>query len=277
MADGTGNRVILGDIWEEAIAFARREIALLTPIALAFFGLPALLALAAGGWSDANTPAGMTRVVIVAAAALLINMYGNLAVAALVLRPGGSVRDALVRAADRYMTAFGAVLIAAAALLAYVVVLSIVLAMLVMAGVLAQPGTARLDGTTAVLLPLVALPLVVLMVRLATLCALVAGTDFGSRAALVAAMQQTRPVFWRLLLLSIVYGVVTQLIVAAINLGFGSVARLGGLAAGAPIVADLVVAVVVAGVTAATSGFWAVLMARLYQRLAPRSLSALFE
>ena len=101
-------RISLGSVWETTVGFVRAESALLAPLALLGFGMPVVAMLLAvpmeaaasetlkpGPWMLWLLPCG------------LVSMLGSIAVSALVLTPGVSVRESIMVAIRRFPTAIG--------------------------------------------------------------------------------------------------------------------------------------------------------------------------
>jgi len=124
----------LGTIWEETIAFLRREAALLIPVALAIFG-PAqvLLSFGMAGAGTLRTTTGVAasaQLLLTIPAAVLV-LFGNLAISKIVLMPGSSVGEGLASAARRLSRSLGTMLLLASAFIA--VALAIVVAVILAA------------------------------------------------------------------------------------------------------------------------------------------------
>lgn len=270
--------VRLSEAWDAALAFTRREGALLTPIALAFFGLPALLTLVAGGdFMRMTSPADAMRTFGLLLVSALAGLFGNLAVAGLALRPGTTVRDALSRAASRFGAGLRAALLLAIAFFVYLVVLSILLGLAIAGGVLAVPDPAQPTASLVLLMfLLVLIPAIALLVRLTTLWALVSDRPVLAREGIRAGFRQSSGLFWRLLLLWLMFSLSLQAVLLAINVGLGSLAKLGDLLIG-PGVLEVLVAIVVAAVASVANGFWAVFAAMLYRAIDAQPASRAFE
>lgn len=170
----------LGTVWEETIAFLRREWALLAPVGLAVFG-PAqlLLLLAMSGAADPKAaadavPSGQTLLLLPAA---LVIVFGNMAVASIVLAPGTSVGEGLGRAVKSIPRALGVLLLLSLGF--FLMVLIIVIAATL--GVITFGANARSPAMANPLAFLIALPMMVLVVRMLLL-------------APVLAMEPLRPV-----------------------------------------------------------------------------------
>lgn len=275
--NGAAIEIRLGDVWEQAIAYVRREGALVMPVAFAFFGLPTLLGLFTVPSMDMlQKGVGLGALACSAAVSCLGTLFGGLAVAALVLRPGGSVADALASAARRLATG----LLAAVLIGAGMVLLAFVLLLVGTVFVAATHGGNVPSATDPALIAVVmvaGIAVLFVLVRVATLAPTIVDRPIGASEAIIAALRQTRPVFWRLLLLTILYNVAVQVAVRALELGGGAIAKIVALATGSGALLDALVMIASAALAAAASGFWAVLIALLYRALTPRDASAALE
>ena len=120
----TKDRISLGAVWQETAIFMRAELSLVMPIALAGFGLPiVILQLLIPDRLSPDTVYGPWMWALIPYA--LFSMAGSLAISALALRPGISVREALVLAARRMPVAVGVTVIALAALMTATTIVSI--------------------------------------------------------------------------------------------------------------------------------------------------------
>ena len=110
----------IGDAWEGASAFLKREWTLLLPVSLAFVGLPELVTQIMGPKIDPSQGTAvsvqMTAQILPWLAGLtLAGLLGQLAISVLVLVPGVSVGEALGRALRRFPTLIAALALAGAA------------------------------------------------------------------------------------------------------------------------------------------------------------------
>jgi hypothetical protein len=261
-------RISLGEVWEESLQLLKREAGVIMPVALATFGLALLafnlLAQANGATAGAAaTSADLGTILIGLVLVVAAGLFGSLAIAALVLRPGLSVGEALSLARARFLSGLGALAIGAVILLLLLLAVSMALGPVVgTARLSASVAAGTLPGEVAVAVLILSLAILAATVRLTTLAAVLVERPLAPWAALRAAFRQTGPVFWRLLLCLIGVQLVLQIVVVAIELAAGAIA----LALG-PMV-QLAAAVLASGVGAVFSGFWSIFAARLYKRLA---------
>jgi hypothetical protein len=259
----TPPRFSIADVWDETGAFVRREAGLLLPIAFATTGIGTLL------WDLAVPDVGMGARpqagawMLVLLPVTLLFLIGNIAIAALVLNRGISVREALRSAVQRMGNALAVLLLFMGLALLVVVAIS-ALAMLVGRGI----GWPLVQATNFGLL-LMTPVLLFVAVRLLTLWPAVA--DAAPAPAPVRtvkhAFANTRGRFGRLAAATLLYALAYVLILGAIQFGLGSVLLLIGRATGQAEAAGLVVAVLTALAGAAVQAVWGVYAAIAYRRL----------
>lgn len=263
-------QIRLGDVWDEMLAFSRRERALVIPVALAFLGLPQLLSgLVATRVGDPKADAaGAALFYLCIAGGAAVSLIGNLALSALVLNPGGSVGEALEVALRRSAGALGAVTIVMLLALFACIPTGIVLGLL---HVRFDPSTP--DPAFALLLVVVMITVAVIAARLALVWPWIIGHGRGNWAALRGAFMLSRPVAWRLLLTVVLFFMTLQVVLWAIGLVGKPIAVLTGAATAV----DAIVALAMALVAAAGGALWTIFCACLYRRLEDPNLSAIFE
>lgn len=260
--------VRIGSVWEEAWSFARAEAALWVPVALACWGLPALIP-AGAAVSPAAMAAGHVDPSFYFAMAVtgLASLFGQLALSALVLRRGETVGDALRTAGTRFPGALGTALAVGAAGMAYLLVVAVISLVF---GFLREGAGGAIAASPGGMLAVSALllPMLFVVVRLGTLWPTLVDRGRGGRETVLAAFGETRGVVWRLALLWLAYLLTLGLVLAAVNTGLGTLARLIALGLGAEAPGDAIVAVVGAAISAAANGWWALFVAHLHRRLA---------
>lgn len=168
----------LGTIWEQTVAFIRRERALLIPVALALFG-PAqvMIELAATQGMPANPaePASRGGGVLLMLPAMVLVFFANLVITRLVLVPGVSVGEALSGGLRRLLPALGATLLIGIGL--SIVAIAIVTAASL--GILVFGGDPRSPTITAQIVALIMIPAIILLVRMMLLVPMLAVEDRG--------------------------------------------------------------------------------------------------
>nr|WP_047169968.1 hypothetical protein [Sphingomonas sp. Y57] len=257
----------LGTVWEETIAFLRRESGLLIPVALAVYGPAQLLfdggMQAAMAMRSAGEAVPSWQALLVLPGGLLM-LLGNLAVSLLVLAPGISVGEALAAALRRLPTALGAMLLLGVAVLA--VMLAIVVAATL--GAITFKADPRSPVLASQLLVLIMIPIGLLWLRLLLLPTVIAVEPRGAIDAIRRAWQLGRNnalrlfgVWLLLLFLSIVLAVIEMFVV-------GSLSELLKLAIGDTGLASAIGAIANAALEALLSMGFAVYLAQVYRTLA---------
>ncbi len=251
----------LGAIWEETAAFVRAELSLLLPIALLGFGLPTVVLLLAvpmdaattgmpkiGAWMGWFVPCG------------ILSMLGSLAVSALALRPGVSVRESIGLAFSRLPAGLGLLLLYVGLQFAMALPLGLVAALeLRFAGKL---------GPTSMVLNLACIAITIwLFVRLMPIWAVLSDHGQSPWSAVRAAFRLTRGCYPKLLLLRVVMVFASLLLMLVLLIPIGALAQLIGALAGGASVTIMLSFVATGAMVAAIGGIWTVFVARLYRRL----------
>ncbi|MET0372815.1 MAG: hypothetical protein ABW128_01000 [Rhizorhabdus sp.] len=244
----------------------RRERSLLIPVALAIFG-PAqiLMGLAMAGAATvrntADAATGGQMLLLLPAAALVL--FGNIVTAVIVLTPGISVGEALARAGKSIARAITTVLLLGALFLLAVVAIAIV-ATLGTISIGADPRSPALASRVVVLM---AVPMIVMLVRMLLLAPVLAMEDNGPATAVRRVWALSRhnvlrfAAVWVLtMFLGILVTVIEQFVV-------GSVFGLLKLAVGEAELLAVVQMIIGAGIEAVLSLGIAVYLALIYRRL----------
>jgi hypothetical protein len=254
-------RISLGSVWETTAGFVRAESALLAPLAMLGFGLPTVAILLAvpmdaaeagmlkpGAWMLWLLPCG------------LFSMLGSIAVSALVLTPGVSVREAMLVAIARLPAAIGLLLL-------YVglqVVLSVPVALATLVDLRVSGGA----GPIAMIANLAGIGVMIwLFVRVLPIWAVLADRPQGPWAAVRTAFRLTGGCYARLLALRIVMAAAAGIAMLVLLIPIGAVAQLIGMATGNAQVSVILSFVATGVVVAAVVGLWTVYVARLYRAL----------
>ncbi len=251
-------------VWEDTVAFLRREVALVIPLALA----TSLVGDVVNTLVPPAAPGAQPNMLLslLTFAGLLWTIVGQLAIIALVLRPGSSVGEAIALAVRRLPTLLGAALLVGigAALL-----LTPALIGFYTSGInVADPATyARLPGWASLYFVVFACFAVWFSLRLSVLNALVVDKQPGIITAIRTAFAMTRGVISRLILAALVYFIVLIVLTKVVQFVLGSAFQLLGRAMGSPFMADVLTALAIGVVTAALSTFAAIFIAMLYRRL----------
>ena len=247
--------------WTETSAFVRREASLLAPVALAFAGLPSILFDVTRPLPAEAAANGVGAWGLVAVLTMLLSAIGTLAITALALRPGMSVREALALAARRLLP-----VLAGAALIG--VAMFLLALPPVMVAVLAG-GSANPQSLTATTVLILSVMLLVSAVRMLPLSAVAVQERVGPVALLKRSWRLTRGHALKLL------GFILLALVAAGLLLFAVTAVLSILATliegGAPApgsLGALLLIIAQALITALFTVHFQAMTARIYAQLA---------
>lgn len=246
-----------GAVWEETMAFLRAELALVAPLSLLGFGLPMvalLLAvpsddamagrLAPGPWMLWMLPGGF------------VAMLGLIAVSALVLTPGISVRESLGLAFRRVPAGLGLFLL-------YIGLQVVLASLLLLAGMV--EGT---PGAISSLVYLASLAFMVwVFVRIIPIWAILAQRPQTPWAAVMHAFQLTRSCYLKLLAMQLVTFLAMIVVMFVLLIPIGAVTRLIGMLAGSPNIGMVFAFVAMGVIVAGLIGLWTVYVALLYRRL----------
>ena len=251
----------LGAIWEETIAFVRAELSLLLPVAMLGFGLPTVVMLLAVPMEATQVGAlkpGLWMLWFVPCG--ILSMLGSLAVSALALRPGVSVRESLGVAIARMPSALGLLLLYVGLQLAMAVPLGIVsLIELKLAGAV---------GVVSMVMNLACIAVTIwLFVRLMPIWAVLSDRAQRPLDAVRSAFHLTRGCYPKLLLLRMVMVFASLLLMLVLLIPIGAIAQVIGALAGGPSVTIMLSFIATGLMVAMIGGIWTVFVARLYRRL----------
>ncbi|KKC25411.1 hypothetical protein [Sphingomonas sp. SRS2] len=257
----------LGTVWEETIAFLRRESGLLTPVALAIFG-PAQLLLRFAMVGAAN-PAAMagkavSAQIFLAFPALLLALFGYLVVSLLVLVPGISVGEALsrsIRAFFRAVAAGGLVMVAW-------ICIAIAIVTAATLGVMLFQSSPQSPGVANLLSMLIIIPMLVIVVRLLLFAPVLAVEEAGPLDALRRIWGLSRDNVLRFIGVWLLFLFLGFVVTMVDMLVFGSIFRLVALAVGDAELLFVVQSLVSAGLQSVLSLGMTVYIALIYRRIA---------
>jgi len=249
-------------IWDETVALLRAEAKLLIPVALATMLIGDVIATLAQPGLRAGEPVANFMTLL----ALLLSVLGQLAIIALVLRPGLSVGEALSLAARRLPRVL---------LIGLTVGLAAVVALLPPIVALRDTGFDLQVPESYQSLPAWALlwfsvfGVVALWVavRLSTMNALVVDRAPGVLAALRSAFAMTRGATLRLLGVFALYLAVVWVVSSVVRFVFGSAFRIVGQGLGSDFSGTVMFALVSGLVSAAFSTVATVFLALVYRSL----------
>ncbi|MDB5686247.1 MAG: hypothetical protein JWR77_836 [Rhizorhabdus sp.] len=250
-------------VWEDAIAFLRRESALILPIALATFGLGTVV-LGLGVEPASATPVDMGLMaarLLWFIPALLLTLIGNMAISVVVLRPRASVGESLRVALGRTPVAIAIMLLLMVAAMGVLVAATFVVTLLGLVWPMNMP--ARLSFTIYAAL----IPTAWLTIRLLVMWPTVADSDTGPVDSLRKSFRLTRGHALKALTVSLTFGAVYILLVSIAQLALTPVIRLLGLAIGQLDLLQLIGQLVIAFIGSVLMMGWTVYLAFLYRRL----------
>lgn len=258
-------RLSIGKAWEETSAFLGREARLVAPVALATFALPAVLA----SWAY---PAGTTRggagwLMIIVLLAVLI---GQMTVVLLVNGWRGSVGEAMAQAARRLPVLVAALIII---FLPIALIATVALGSALVGAGLTDPAAvtpaalAKLPGVLWIIV-ILSLVFIILGVRLFPISATAASEKVGPFGLIKRSWTLTRGVFWRLLVLVLLLGVVALVLDRAVTAVVGSIATLAAGEARPFNTSALIVALASGLIGAMVSTVSAAMAGRVYAQLA---------
>lgn len=251
-------KLSIGRAWSETVAAVKRNGRLIVPVALAFAVVPAtLFALAvppvpAGQMPEPGSWALLYPLLI------LIALIGQMAIMRMAIGPAASVGDAIRHALRRSPSVITAALIFA--IPATLILLPI--AMPVLANPTNPPPLAALSFLAACII------LLCLWVRLMLMTASGVAENIGPVAIIKRSWALTRGNFWRLLAMTILFGIVAWIAISAVHWVAGSVVIVAFGKPEAWTVSALLVALIAAIAQTVASVLFAVLLARIYVQLA---------
>ncbi len=251
-------------VWEETIAFLRRESALTLPLALATFGVgTVILGLAAEPVGvPAPQMASLVGRLIWFLPALLLTLVGNMAISLVVLRPQASVGESLSTALHRVPVAIAIMLLLMVAALGVLIAATVVV--LILAAIWPLDMAARLSLTIYVAL----IPTAWLTIRLLVMWPAVADAGLGPVKALRTSFQLTRGHALKALIVSLTFGAVYVLLVSIAQLALTPVVRLIALAIDQADLIQLIAQLIIAFIGSVLMMGWTVYLAFVYRRLA---------
>lgn len=251
-----------GEIWDQTRRFVAREGALAFPLGFATFGLSVLLAsLVVPADPELARRPGPWLVHLLPA--LGLSVVGYLAVSALVLRPGSSVLECLVRAMRRLPDALLGVLLVLLGLLGALVAAAL---LGVIIGIIARLPTSATEALSLIL----SIPaLVWISIRLIMFWAVAVDSDRNGIEILRAAFRASRGNFSAIAGFLLAGTAAYMLIVLAVQIAGGSLVILVGKLLGQEAAGQILAAVLVAGAAGVCSVYWNVFVAFMYLRLRP--------
>jgi hypothetical protein len=215
---GVISNISIGAAYGEAAAFARREKRLLAPLVLALLVLPMVVSQLVQP-NDPFAGGASQSWILIALAALVLQLLGQMVVSRLAMGWSGSLGEALQLALRRLPAALGALLLYFACLTLLLVPLITVL-LLAGGGGPPSAGTTRFVNSLTLLALLLLVPRVMLVAPFA-----VAGTS-GSWALVTRTWRASRGQFWRLLGFFFLFLIASLILALAVSAVVGTLATL---------------------------------------------------
>lgn len=256
------------DAWNETAAFMRREARLVLPVGFMLIALPGAIVQAATPPAQPNELPEPGLWLALVPFALVATLIGNLAVSVLALKPGTSVGEAIMHGVRRFLPVLGAAL-----LVGFGAVLAM-LPVLMIAGLAAVATGVRALAALPVLLMIPAL--IALWIRLLLMNPIGAVEEGGPVAIVKRSWALTSGSFWQL------FGFLILLLIVWM-VASGAVTAVGGtiitLTLGPPEPDSLsfyLLLILATLVQTCLGSIFAVMVARIYARLAPPDQSGVF-
>lgn len=253
-------RLTYSEVWDETIAFVRREGGLLFPVGFATFGIGVLIASLGPPATPGVMPSGAALLWQVPM--LLLAPIGWLAISAMALRSGLSVLEALRLAVGRLGTAILATGFIFGGLM--LLFLSCALVMLLI-GTVAGWGQ---EQTAIMLTALMVGPILWLSVRLIALCPLLVSRNLAAGELIRESFRITRGHALQITGAVVLNALVLLMAVGVVEIAAGSLFLLIGRIAGSATLGVTLTNVAVAGAVSIVSAVWTVFVALLYRRMA---------
>jgi hypothetical protein len=254
-------RLAFSVVWDETVAFVRREGALILPVGFATFGIGLLLSSLGG---PAAPPGAIPSVasLLWQLPMLVLAPIGWLAISAMTLRAGLSVSEALRLAFARLGTAILATGFIFAGLM--LLFISCALIMLLI-GIVAGWGQQQI---ATMLTALMVGPIVWLSVRLIALCPLLVSRNLAAGELIRESFRVTRGHALQITGVVVLNALALLLAVGLVEVAAGSLFLLIGSIVGSATLGVTLTNIAVAAVVSVISTVWTVFVALLYRRMA---------
>ena len=261
------NMVSMGTVWDRTTEFLSDNVSAIFPIAFLAIYLPGVVS---SSLEPLTVRPGATAVTvqILSLVLALVGAWGQLAITALVLDPGGGRGVATALAGRRFLPLIGLLLILFAGLFVLMLPVPVALSLsgfdfqAAMAG-----GNAALPAGVGGFLSIYVLLLTVALLWLGARLALITPIVLKEGSGLTALRRSftlTRPITWRILGVIVLYVVVFGVSVLAAKLVFGSIFRLIAGGDGPVTVGSVMTAILVGIVVTAFSVLASAFTGRLY-------------
>lgn len=256
------SKLSISNAWDETREVLRRDGKLFASVAAALFLLPQLVAGVVTGQGDAGPESGTAMLIALAAA--LIGIIGQLAIAWLALGAGVSVGEAIRHAFRRALPLIGTMLIilALALLLAMVVV-----AVLMAIGSIGNDPRQLTRAQAVMIVLLVAVPMLLISVRLMPTVPVASAERIGPIGIIKRSWALTRGHFLRLLGFLLAFLLAAIVLSAAVGIIGGILGQLVFGTAAPFTLGALVIALVSGLVQAGLVLVYVVMLSRIYAQL----------
>jgi hypothetical protein len=247
-------------IWEDMVAFLRRETALLLPLSMATFGIAALLltlAVDPQPRTEAAMPQPGLRTLWALPGFLLI-IFGNVSISMVVLRPGATVGESLRLALTRMPSALGIIGLG---------VVAIFLAAMIATIIALSTGMGVGGSGMSLIFALLFTPGLWLTVRLLVMWPALADMGRGPIASLRASFALTRGHALKALAITVIFYMVYLTLTSIAQLVLSSLFQLIAIATGNAELLRLIASIIVAFIGSVLMMGWTVYLAVAYQRL----------
>jgi hypothetical protein len=258
---------LMNQVWEDAIAFIKRESALLIPLALATLLVGDVIGALVRPEGSGGQSSLLANFAILAAA--IWSIVGQLSITALVLKPGSSVGEAIAAGIRRLGKVLAVALILGVAL---ALAMLPVIAPLVSAGFdPAVPESVRNVPTwAAVYTGFLAIVTAWFAARLTLVNPLLVDRNPGLVETIRTGFGLTRGIVAQIIVVLIIYIVVLVIMLNAVRFVAGSLFALLAGAVGSPFLGRVLTALMSGIVATALSMVAAVFVAMLYRRVSAR-------
>lgn len=256
--------ISINQIWDESIAFIRREAALLVPLALATLYVGDVVTNLAQSFATPAKPSTAASIAILVGT--IWSIVGQLSIASLILKPGQSVGEAMAHGGAR----LGKVLLIAL-VLGIVVALALTPIALIAIAHGANPEVPetlqKLPGWLGLLMIAILGILIWLGIRLSLMNALIVDRNPGVIDALKGGFRLTQGIAARLALVIILYALMLLVLGSAVKFVAGSLFSLLGAALGSAFAGAVMTALVAAIVNTGLALIATVFLVVLYRRV----------
>ena len=261
--------VSMGTVWDRATEFLSDNLSAIVPIAFFAIFLPSTLSSSLQPLTAQTSATAMT-IQLLSLVLMIVSLWGQLAITALVLDPGSGRQAATALASKRLVPVVGLslVLLIGISLLVLPVLITLGLAGFdLQAAMKGTGGGGTFTSGTGWFLLLYFLVLLVVMIWLGARLVLITPILLAEErwfGAIARSFRLTRPITLKIIGVAILYVIVWGVSVLAANLVFGSIFRLIGSGDGPITIGSVLTAVVVSAVGTAFSVLASAFIGRLY-------------